>query len=398
MPILDNYTRTTQGVRKYTGRIEKTLSVNLSTVHMSRSGTGRRPRPTVLDPTSYLRIAYNFGGVLGRVTSKYPNNPSWDMVEEGALNDAHVVNYGFQETGSDILDSNLEDLCILKSLNKLNQRDVDLGTAWYERGKTAQLVGDLAVKAAHTLKALQKKDWAGLRNELGVHGNVLDGGGNVVDGYLAYRYAVMPAMKDVAGAVDALSRLPPDEWAVSARSTEKNTSRRVSDVGQGTENPFTCRSELEKRCRAIITATPLPLTRQQDVLWSLGLDNPLSTIWEVIPYSFVLDWALPIGDWLSGLNALKYYSGWTTVVSNKTEEKVVVSGATTTYNGGTITSSASGNYTRMQFRRRISSAPPVPVLPVKDPVSFLHMADGLALLASAVKNAEDQRMSRWLRL
>lgn len=397
MPTLDNYTRSTSGVRKYSGRINKTMSVTLGTESLKREGTGRRPKPKDLSPTAYTRSAHNFSGTTGRVTSSYKSNPSWDMVEEGALNDANVVNQGFQSVGTNILDSNLEDLCILKALNKLNQRDLDLGTAWYERGKTAQLVGDLAYTAAHALDAIRKRNWQRLRNELGLDGNVLDGGGNVVDGYLVYRYAVMPAMKDVAGAVDSLSRLPPDTWAVTARATEKNTSRRVTTVGEGTEDPFTCSSELERRCRAIITAVPKPLTREQDILWSLGLDNPLSTIHEVIPYSFVLDWALPIGDWLSGLNALKYYSGWNTVVSNKTEEKVTVSGARTTYNGGTITSSASGSYSRLQFRRRVMSAPPIPVLPVKDPRSLTHMADGLSLLASAVRRAEDQRLGRWLR-
>lgn len=398
MPTLDNYTRYTSGVRKYSGRINKTFSVTLGTESLVREGTGRRPKPKDLSPTSYTRTAKNFSGTSGRVTSRYKSNPGLDLVEEGALNDTHVVNYGFQSVGTNILDSNLEDLCILKALNKLNQRDLDLGTAWYERGKTAQLVGDLAYTAAHALDAIRKRNWQRLRNELGLDGNVLDGGGNVVDGYLVYRYAVMPAMKDVAGAVDSLSRLPPDQWAVTARATEKYFSRRVTTVGEGSENPFTCSSELERRCRAIITAIPKPLTREQDILWSLGLDNPLSTIHEVIPYSFVLDWALPIGDWLSGLNALKYYSGWNTVVSNKTEEKVAVSGASTTYNGGIITSSASGSYSRLQFRRRVTDAPPIPVLPVKDPRSLTHMADGLSLLASAVRRAEDQRLGRWLRL
>jgi hypothetical protein len=31
----------------------------------------------------------------------------------------------------------------------------------------------------------------------------------------------------------------------------------------------------------------------------VGLEDPLSTAWELVPYSFVADWFLPIGDYLS---------------------------------------------------------------------------------------------------
>lgn len=34
----------------------------------------------------------------------------------------------------------------------------------------------------------------------------------------------------------------------------------------------------------------------------LGFDNPLRTIWERVPFSFVLDWIIPVGDWLEQCN------------------------------------------------------------------------------------------------
>lgn len=36
-------------------------------------------------------------------------------------------------------------------------------------------------------------------------------------------------------------------------------------------------------------------------LMMLGFDNPARTIWELVPFSFVLDWFLPIGDYLEQL-------------------------------------------------------------------------------------------------
>jgi len=37
-------------------------------------------------------------------------------------------------------------------------------------------------------------------------------------------------------------------------------------------------------------------------LQSLGITNPLNLAWELIPYSFVVDWFLPVGDYLTGLD------------------------------------------------------------------------------------------------
>lgn len=36
----------------------------------------------------------------------------------------------------------------------------------------------------------------------------------------------------------------------------------------------------------------------------LGLTNPALVAWELVPYSFVVDWFLPIGDWLQAQTSL----------------------------------------------------------------------------------------------
>lgn len=39
-------------------------------------------------------------------------------------------------------------------------------------------------------------------------------------------------------------------------------------------------------------------------LSQLSLTNPLEVAWELVPFSFVVDWMLPIGDYLSNMSAL----------------------------------------------------------------------------------------------
>lgn len=48
------------------------------------------------------------------------------------------------------------------------------------------------------------------------------------------------------------------------------------------------------------------------------LGNPLELAWEVVPFSFVVDWAIPVGDYLSALDALKDVKSVTGTVTKKT--------------------------------------------------------------------------------
>lgn len=48
-------------------------------------------------------------------------------------------------------------------------------------------------------------------------------------------------------------------------------------------------------------------------LVSLGMDNPLYYVWVALPYSFVIDWLAPVGDWLQALSApmaLQFVDGY----------------------------------------------------------------------------------------
>lgn len=49
----------------------------------------------------------------------------------------------------------------------------------------------------------------------------------------------------------------------------------------------------------------------------LGLTNPAIVAWELLPFSFVLDWVLPIGDWLTARHAASTMKG-TFVVTDYT--------------------------------------------------------------------------------
>lgn len=70
----------------------------------------------------------------------------------------------------------------------------------------------------------------------------------------------------------------------------------------GGSNPYTSFgvASYSKRikCRYVIRDASLKTLAQ------VGITNPAATVWELIPYSFVFDWIIPVGGYLESLDAL----------------------------------------------------------------------------------------------
>lgn len=107
-----------------------------------------------------------------------------------------------------------------------------------------------------------------------------------------------------------------------------------------------------------------------------GLVNPLELGWEVIPFSFLVDWGMPIGNFLSAFDAgvgLDFIGGCKgTVVSG------TASGNPNHYYEGRGTS-LRAEYHFKSFTRTELNTWPRPILYGKSPFSTKHAATALAL-------------------
>lgn len=387
MPLLEYYDRVTPGSYTntyYTGQAPTVTSEPVARNRLYKFGTGPRIKPQQLDETAYqmsLR-SYNWprgrgeyrrsGALLQEYKGQTPGFAGLQSVDQQGWRWPTLAH-----------DSNIKDIANLKALSSLNQRDLDLGTAWLERGKTADLITSTAKTTVEALNAIRRRNGRELLEVLGLNHRNARGSG-FVNAALAYWYGVKPLMYDVAGAVQSLARMEPDSWRITAKEAHAENHTKVLNLLSGGVWRVNGRLNSRASCRATISAIQRPLTRRQDMMWSLGLDNPLSTIYEVTPYSFVLDWVLPIGDWLSALNSIKYYSGWTCTYSEFLKEEATWVGATNVVSGTDATSNyCSGHGMHMHVNRTITSIPLVG-LPIKDPRSMLHMAQALSLLASTL--------------
>lgn len=70
--------------------------------------------------------------------------------------------------------------------------------------------------------------------------------------------------------------------------------------------------------KTVITAYINLVNPQAAYLAEFGLENPARLAWDLLPYSFVLDWAFPIGTWLDMQTALCGLSVSSASVKNTT--------------------------------------------------------------------------------
>lgn len=108
---------------------------------------------------------------------------------------------------------------------------------------------------------------------------------------LEVRYGWSPLMQDIQSAVEVLTK-PNKPQRVVVRATANSTQTRAYGSLTGTLN-VSDRVTL----RGTLTTTNPAL----DLANRLGFVNLASVVWEQIPFSFLFDWAVPIGPFLSSL-------------------------------------------------------------------------------------------------
>lgn len=120
--------------------------------------------------------------------------------------------------------------------------------------------------------------------------------------WLELQYGWLPLLSDVyegCKAYDALtSPLRTYFYKVSTRRNVVHDS--TTAVGN-----FSCPTTTRLEQRLIYEMLEQNVGKAR----SLGLEDPLTVAWELVPYSFVVDWFIPIGPWLSAAHAAPKLTG-----------------------------------------------------------------------------------------
>lgn len=174
-----------------------------------------------------------------------------------------------------------------KALSDLKDQKVNAAQAIAEGKQTLGLAGDIARNALEAYRNLRR-------------GNLNALSKNVSSAWLQYQYGIMPTIGDINGAAEKIAQGMASgttfSRSKSAYSLQSQHSANVSGVLVSTTESIIL--QYRHLSRFMVTSSTLKEAT------SLGFTNPLYLAWEFVPYSFVFDWYLGIGTYLSSLDAL----------------------------------------------------------------------------------------------
>jgi hypothetical protein len=270
----------------------------------------------------------------------------------------------------------------MQALTKAKGSKVNLGVALAEARQTARLVGSTADKIGRMVNRYRSK------NPRKVWDAVKAGGKAIPSSYLELSYGWTPLLQDVLGSAEALAESinlgRRFNLTVQGRASSRNPYNRV-EKWPGLYD-LIIRGESKSQVEVTL-CYDLP-SYLLTTLSSVGLTNPAEVLWEKVPYSFVVDWFLPIGNYLHLLDAgdyLQFIEGSRSVIARIKADITAVDNPDFNWRYNKyVTLMRPGMYRQHEFFRTVLTRPPeIPLPSLRAPLSLDKMAKGLALLQAA---------------
>lgn len=282
--------------------------------------------------------------------------------------------------------SNLDNEAKQKLFDKVRDSDINIAVAYGERAETIRMLTGTIQKLGKVYSQAKSGNWLGAFQALGGSGNrpAPSFGKSVANNWLELQYGWLPLMSDIFGACATLQKQVSRKQYVVVRARKKIQDTGSSEATSGNFVDYTTVSAMyEVSVRAKMRLSNMGLKTATEV----GLTNPALVAWELVPFSFVVDWALPIGSFLSQFDASL---GWEFSVGSITrfyrceaiKSRRPIAGPIPGYDYIKCEGQCSAE-TLSVTRSGINSWVELLSLPViKDPGSVTHCLNALALLTS----------------
>lgn len=356
-----------------------------SDIYKSPLWPRRRSTPGIyVPPTTYLHSKRSFNDWKGFLIGFSPGSTTIYSGQIGSIGEGGLKLRTLLDTAKH------EDLAIIKALLKLKKQNINLSVAFAERAKTSELMLSTAQRLGKSVLQLKKGNVRGALSALGQSSSGVPNikpprGKKLTNAWLELQYGWKPLLSDVHGAAKAIADR--DQDAGRYRVTVKGNSK-DSSVARNTRNnngfntvEFSTRS-VRANCRLDYTVGDSSALSQAS---SLGLLNPFSVAWEIVPFSFMIDWFLPIGDFLNVMDAALPYSFLGGYMTTVTECGVI---------GNSRSTGATGYYGNVyaksydyDYKRYALALSPLPSLPRIKPTTATpsNVASALSIIAGAFK-------------
>lgn len=280
--------------------------------------------------------------------------------------------------------SGSDELELLEKLfDQVRGHDFNAGVAAGTGHQTAALIGDSAARLANGIRALKKgygtqaivNALNGARGRTTGRGKPLPHDDEHRDVELSRRwleasYGWMPLLSDTHEAAKALA-------LHVQKVRQKQFRARVIRKTSGYQSTTNTTSESSRRYSQQLIYIVKDDRDMPSEFVKLGLTDPFSVAWELVPWSFAIDWFLPIGSMLSAAAMAPHLSG--------THVRTVVN----RYSGTIVTVNPywetiqPGLYKSISMSRTVGNTLSVPLPSLKTPFSpsWKRTANQIALLA-----------------
>lgn len=294
-------------------------------------------------------------------------------------------------SGTSLWDSN-DDLVLLgKVAAKIRGSDFNLGNFLVEGRQTTALFADTATRIAKMLHYIRDGNLyqAGrafngvklstghvLKNRIGRNRKVNGlSASEVSNAILELQYGWKPLISDVHSSMSSLAQTINRPFITTIRVSKV---KRSTEVIHGTYASYSRNTIYHVKLKVKYVAPT-------NVFDQFHLTDPLSALWEVTPNSFVVDWALPVSDYLKAVDLYRTFGPQTILRSEKSVCSVRYLGPNS---DNVLSLTGSGTHDNVTYKRYFSNISilsdiPAPVFKSVDKVlSPTHMLNAVALLTA----------------
>lgn len=326
----------------------------------------------------------------------YPPSSGYlhDSSTEGLMGSLYPFESGFYDhepSPADTMEAFVQTEAMIKCLSQAGSFQANLADMYRTRKETVNMITHRVGQLANAMFALRKGNWRGMCGALGIPlRHPRRHLGDVPGVWLEYIYGWKPLIEDCYALIN--HPFPEPYKICHGRKTMIGTRKGV----MGAHGPdqlsldWTVTSKTSSHVRCKITTSGAALAAASQ----LGVTNPAALAWESLPFSFVVDWFYPVGNYLEMLTATAGLQFSDATQTNKSEmtmsgeyvwigkSQVHIPYAQEAYEIATV----SGSISRKRYsisRGFATMAMPFPRL--KNPVSLTHFANATSLLSRAFK-------------
>lgn len=191
---------------------------------------------------------------------------------------------------------------------------------------------------------------------------------------LYYNFGVAPLVGDLFSVVEALRlKLTAPITVRTSASVRRDLAAENVQFGG---NEFQLSGDIRQRATIYYDMDP-----EQYASEYFDFGNPIEWAWELIPFSFVLDWVLPVGDYLESLDNLNGLSNIRGVVTTKVYER-----AYGRWGQASVNEEAFRSYTRT-YKRDVITSVPIPLPSWNPSPSYMKLLNAGSILTTMRLNA-----------